>query len=149
MGCFLVMSLGYIKTLSKVCLFVCFFRLNASNLPIHYKVDYLPCLHLLRRPIDHLHCAACIFRRTLELVMVFKVPRLLATIVITILNPVTTPLPDSPKRNLHIEQVASHLKPPSPFLTLELKPLAHLFIFTSSYFPSVHLLHSIVATQAM
>ena len=71
-------------------------------------------------------------------VTVFKVSRLLATIMATILNPVTT-LQKIP----YIEQVATHLKPPSPLLTLGLNPLAHLFIFTRSYFPSVHLLHSI------
>ena len=54
-----------------------------------------------------------------------------------------------PKKIPHIEQVASHLEPSSAILTLELNPLAHLFIFTRSYFPSVHILHSIVAKQAV
>ena len=77
------------------------------------------------------------------LVMVFKEPRLLATIVATIL------MCRTPQKIPHIEQVAGHLEPSSAILTLELNPLAHLFIFTRSYFPSVHLLHSIVAKQAV
>ena len=59
------------------------------------------------------------------------------------------PPPQKKKKKSHTEQVASHLKPPSPLLTLELNPLAHLFIFTRSYFHSVPLLHSIVAKLAV
>ena len=34
-------------------------------------LNNLPCLHLLRRPIDHLHCVTCIFRRTLVFVLLW------------------------------------------------------------------------------
>jgi len=80
--------------------------------------------------------------------MVFKVPRLLPTIEATILRPVTIspPTPVTKKEKPHIEQqVASHLEPPSSLLTIELNPLAHLFISPGVISP----LHSIVAKQAV
>lgn len=100
----------------------------------------LPCLYTARayRPFT-LHCVYISKNFGICLVMVFKVPRLLPTIEATTLSPVTIspPSPVTKKEKPHIEQqVASHLEPPSSLLTLELNPLAHLFIFTRSYFPS-------------
>ena len=76
-----------------------------------------------------------------------KVPRLLATIVATTLNHVTSP---RPKERPHIDRTRSEsLGTSISLLTLELNPFVNPFILTSSYFPSVHLLHTIVATQAV
>ena len=58
------------------------------------------------------------------------------------------PLPP-PQKKTTVEQLASHSKSSSPLLTLWLNPPAHLFILTRSYLSSVHLLHSIIAKQAV
>ena len=43
--------------------------------------------------------------------------------------------PPPPKKKPPIEQVTSHLKPPSPLLPLELNPLVQPFFFDQELFP--------------